>query len=106
MAITITAAELALQADIPATDATRLLPVATALVDRYAPAAPAAIGNEACVRWAAYSAGASHTFFGASPEVEISGIKLSGRVHGPAFRNCGAASILAPWRVRNAGRCE
>ena len=50
MAVTLTAAALAAALSTDAPTAARLLPVATALVDRHAPGAPDAIANEAAIR--------------------------------------------------------
>ena len=62
MAVTITAAQLAEAVGVDSTTATRLLAVATELVNRFAPDAPDAIANEGaipdfsnpswrCVKW-------------------------------------------------------
>ena len=56
MAVTITAAELAEAVGVDSTTATRLLAVAAALVNRYAPDAPHAISNEAAIRTAGWLA--------------------------------------------------
>ena len=54
MAVTLTAAALGAALGIDVADATRLLAVATPTVERYAPAAPAAIQNEAAIRLSAW----------------------------------------------------
>ena len=54
MAVTLTAPELAQAVGVDSTTATRLLPVATELVTRYAPDAPDAISNEAVIRCAGW----------------------------------------------------
>ena len=67
----------------------RLLSVGTALVERAAPAAPAAIQNEATVRVAAY-------LFDQPPSARSNGTAN-------ALRNSGAAGLLLPFRVHRAG---
>ena len=63
---------------------TRLLAVSTELVERYAPDAPIAVQNEACVRISGY-------LYDAPPV---------GReeLYANAAANSGARALLAPWR--------
>ena len=56
MAVTLTATELAEALGAEQALADRLLPVATAIVDDYAPHAPDALANEAAIRFAGYIA--------------------------------------------------
>ena len=56
MAVTIAAAALATAIDDTATLAARLLPVCSAAVTQYAPAAPDEVADEAVIRMAAYLA--------------------------------------------------
>ena len=56
MAVTITAAQLAEAVGVDSTTAARLLAVAAALVERYAPDAPDAVANEAVIRTAGWLA--------------------------------------------------
>ena len=56
MAVTLTAAELAEAIGADSTTATRLLAVATELVNRYAPDAPGPMANEAVIRSAGWLA--------------------------------------------------
>ena len=56
MAITLTAAQLAEAVGVDSATATRLLAVASELVNRFAPDAPAAIANEAVIRTAGWLA--------------------------------------------------
>ena len=68
---------------------TRLRGTTTALVERYAPGAPANVKSEACVRLCAYlfdqpNAGRGVAF-------------------SDALGNSGAAVLLAPWREHRAG---
>lgn len=97
MAVTITAAQLAaaIRADAGNSailaEVTRLLPVATAIVERYAPGAPEAVQNEAVVRLSGYSFDAPF-----NPAV--------GRtVTTNALQASGAAALLAQWRDHRGG---
>ena len=97
MAVTLTAAQLAAALKIPSPDAaetavlvTRLVGVATAHVERWAPLAPDGLLNEAAVRMAGYlyDAPTSH----------------AGGAYGSAFEHSGARALLASWRTHRAGR--
>ena len=83
----------------PAIDYLGLL--ASALVERYASGAPQAVKNEAVIRTAGYIAQAD---FGTMLK-EATGPVSQEHVtnHAGMFRNCGAAGLLSPWRVRHAG---
>ena len=67
----------------------RVLATATAMVDKYAGGAPEPVANGACALLAAY--------LWDRPESPAYGS------HAAILRNSGAASMLSPWRVRNAG---
>lgn len=67
---------------------TRLLGVATATVSRVAPDAPEAVRDEAAIRMAAY-------LYDQPPTVQ-------GDRYANAWRNSGAASLVARWVVRRA----
>ena len=85
------------------TDATvqRVGAVAAERVERYAAGAPQATKNEAVIRFAGYLYSAD---FGAYRDETIGPLNKAYTVnHAPAWRNCGAAGLLAPWRVRRAG---
>ena len=75
----------------------RLRPVALALVEQYASAAPEAIQSEAIVR-----------FVGAMLESGY-GAKFTSQVrplnHSAMFRTSGAQGLLYPWHPRRAGAC-
>ena len=75
----------------------RMMPVAIALVDRYAAAAPEECRSESILR-----------FIGALLESGY-GAKFAGEVkpvnHGSMFRTCGAQGLLQPWHPRRAGAC-
>ena len=101
MAVTIDAAALATATGSDNATATRLLPVVMALVNRYAPAAPDAVANEAAIRAAAWLI--EHP--AASVRSESAGdISTS---YAPtmtsALRASGAMSLLSGWRIRRAG---
>lgn len=97
MAVTLTVADAARAVRVSPTDTTitaeitRLLSVATAMVERYAPNAPSNVQNEAAVRIVGYSYDAPF-----NPSV--------GRVVSPsALRHSGASGLLAQWRTHRAG---
>ena len=79
----------------------RLLPVATALVERFAPGAPEAIQNEAVIRvsgWLAEQPGA------AIRSEKIGDIETDYAVSNvSALRHSGGMALLSPWKVRRAG---
>ena len=101
MAVTITAAELGSALGVDIAIATRLLPVATALVMQYAPTAPEAVGNEATIRAAGWlhaspKSGAVQERVG---EVDTAYLfEATG-----CLRNSGAMSLLSPFKQRHAG---
>ena len=79
--------------------AARLGPVASALVENYASAAPESIKDEAVIRAAGWLHGNKPAIrkIGAGPiDVEFS----SGQ---SALRNSGAMALLSPWKIRRAG---
>ena len=80
------------------TAATRLLPVAQAIVLRYGgDAVPEAVSNEAIIRLCGYfMEGRFGAFTG-------SGVQIPPQSHAAAFRNCGAQSLISPWKIRRAG---
>ena len=112
MAVTLTALELAQALDETVTDdqgtetatdtVTRILDVVRYQVDRYAPDAPAAVSNEAAIRYAAYLCATTQSSWFTS--MDLSGIKTEFHPnHGLAFRNCGAQALLTRYVRRNAG---
>ena len=82
-------------------EAAALGSMAAARVERYAPGAPQAVRDEAVIRFAGYLAQAD---FGTLRQETI-GPQTNEFVanHANAWRNSGAAMLLAPWRVRRAG---
>ncbi len=108
MAITLTDAALAAALSTDAPTAARLLPVATALVDRHAPGAPEAIANEAAIRTAGWLFG-SPPALTAHRSIEAGGDAVKIEPRNPAasaLRASGAAALLSPWRIRRAVRSE
>ena len=93
--------DLATAIGVDSTTATRLLPVATALVERYAPDAPEAVQNEGVIRCAGYLNEQPHA---ARMEGEIGDIRARYATGSTgALRASGAMSLLSPWKVRRAG---
>ena len=101
MAVTLPSTALAQALAVNPALADRLLPVATALVERFAPAAPEAIANEAVIRvsgWLAEQPGA------AIRSEKIGDIETAFAVANiSALRHSGAMALLSPWKVRRAG---
>ena len=79
-------------------EAERLLPVCRAIVEKYAPDAPEAVGNEAIIRICGYFAEAR---FGGYASNQT---KIPPSSHAAAFRNSGAQALVSPWKRRRAGR--
>ena len=85
--------------DLPRLD--RMLLVASEVVERYAPNAPTVIQNEAAIRFVGYLSQADYGTV-RSESVGERSVEY-GMNHAPAFRNCGAAMLLSPYKVRRAG---
>ena len=101
MAVTITASELASALGVDAGTATRLLEVATELVERYAPLAPGVVQDEAVVRTSSWLHQAP-----AAGQISESVGDLSTRWSASsmsALRHSSAMSLLSPWKRRRAG---
>ena len=101
MAVTITEEALAQAIRVDTATATRLLAVATALVERYAPDAPDAISNEAAVRSAGWLAEQPAAAIRAETEGDISTSYAPSQMS--ALRHSGAMALLSPWKARRAG---
>ena len=101
MAVTITEAQLAEALGVNQALADRLRPVAVALVERYAPAAPEAIQNEAAVRCAGWLADTPAASLQAEQFGDVSVTWAPGQLS--ALRHSGAMALLSPWKVRRAG---
>ena len=107
MAVTITAAEIVkatsyayagrkiTPADhLAAVD--RLLPMATAVIEKYAPMAPPSVQGVAVTRYIGWWLEARMGSF------QSNQVKAPPQSHGPAFKNCGAMSMLSAWKIRRA----
>lgn len=82
-------------------EATRLLSVATELVNRYASGAPDSMLNEAVIRVAGYLSDQPSS---ARTRSIVGPISESYRAdHLSALRNSGAMALLSPWKVRRGG---
>ena len=101
MAVTITEEALAQAIRVDTATATRLLAVATALVERYAPDAPDAISNEAAIRSAGWLADQPSAAIRSETEGDISTDYSPSQMS--ALRHSGAMALLSPWKVRRAG---
>ena len=101
MAVTITATQLATATRSTADVAGRLLPVATELVERYAPDAPDAVADEAVIRCAGYLAQQPSD---ARRSTTVGGVSSSwAATHVSALRHSGAMALLSPFKIRRAG---
>ena len=84
-------------------DAARLLPVATALVERFAPGAPAPVQNEAVIRvsgWLSQQPSDSRS----SESFNVLGVDFSTAHNASAIspmRASGAMALLSPWKKRS-----
>ena len=102
MSVTISAAELATVISRDVSVATRLLPVVSAIVEKYAPDAPASIQDEAAIRFAGYLANTQGLV--GFRKVDIGALTVEPLpAHGAAFYHCGAAALLAKFRTHSAG---
>ena len=78
--------------------ATRLLPVAQAIVLRYGgDAVPEAVSNEAIIRLCGYFMESRFGSFAGA------GVQIPPQSHSAAFRNCGAQNLVSPWKKRRGG---
>lgn len=101
MAVTLDAAGLVAALGVEQAVADRLLPVASALVERYAPAAPEAIQDEAAIRCAGWlseqPAAAVRSERIGDIQTDYSPSNMS------ALRHSGAMALLTGWKVRRGG---
>ncbi len=107
MAVSLTVAQLATalgRADDDA-DATRLHPVVTEMVDRYAEGAPEAISNESAIRTAGYMLAAPASS-GQLRRTKTGMVDLHLVPLGNALRLSGSMALLSPYRQRRAIRAE
>ena len=93
--------ELAAAAGLSESTAARLAPVVTALVEQYAPWAPADVKQEAAIRCAGWLAEAPA---GGQRSEEQGDIRTAFTPAATgALRHSGAMGLLSPWKVRRAG---
>ena len=77
------------------------MPVATELVERYAPDAPDAVADEAAIRCAGYLAQQPSD---ARRSTTVGGVSSSwAATHTSALRHSGAMALLSPFKIRRAG---
>ena len=101
MAVTLTTIALAEALAVTQTLADRLHPVAVALVDQYAPAAPESVANEAAIRCAGWLAEQPAAAVTSEATGDISTRYAVNNLS--VLRHSGAAALLTHWRVRRAG---
>ena len=101
MAVTLTIATLQTELGIDSASATRLLAVATALVERYAPGAPSAVQNEAAIRCCGWLNEQPHAAVRAESVGDIA-TSFAPSMQS-ALRHSGAMALLSPWKIRRAG---
>ena len=82
-------------------DASALGELASARVEREAPGAPQAVRDEAVIRFVGYWAQSDYGSI-RSESIGPRSVEYIAN-HANAWRNCGAAGLLAPWRIRRAG---
>ena len=72
--------------------------LAAALVEKYAAAAPQSVKDESCIRLCGYMSGSDYGGIRAESIGPRSVDYITN--HAGAFRRCGAAGLLAPWRAQ------
>ena len=82
-------------------EAERLLPVCRAIVEKYAPDAPEAVGNEAIIRICGYFAEARFGGFIVSNQTKI---PLHQVARGGLQKQRRSSACISPWKRRRAGR--
>ena len=87
-----------------AADAERLLGVASAMVERYAPTAPQSVKSEAVIRCAGALIQSDYGGI-ASESIGDRAVAYTSQAAGGwnPFRRSGAMGLLSPWRVRRLG---
>ena len=102
MAVTLTAPELAAALAVNDALAVRLLPVAVALVERYAPDAPPAVQDEAAIRCAGWLAESPAGAIRSETTGDVRTVFDVARASS-ALRYSGAMGLLTAFKVRRAG---
>ena len=101
MAVTLTVSEVEAETGANSATATRLLAVATALIEQYGANAPEAVENEAALRVAGYLHGQPKASIRAESVGSVSAEYAPSRQS--ALRHSGAMALLSPFKVRRAG---
>lgn len=101
MAVNITAQTLASIVGTDETTAARLLPVASALVLRYAPGAPDSMHDEGVIRTTGWLQEHPHGAIRSESQGDISTSYATASVS--ALRHSGAMALLSPWKQRRGG---
>ena len=100
--VTLSACELATAIGAEEDVAGRLLTVVKAVIDKYAPTAPASVSNEAAIRYAGYLKNTTATV--GLRSFEAGSLKIEPMMaHGSAFHHCGAAGLLSRFRQHRGG---
>ena len=100
-AVAVTADDISVETGVTPARAGKLLAAATALVDRFAPAAPEAIKDEATIRTAGWLAEQPAASVRSEAVGDVSTAYAPAMAS--ALRHSGAMALLAPWKVRRAG---
>ena len=103
VAVTLTAEALAAETGAELEQARRLLAVATARVEKYAPVAPETLQNEAVIRYSGYLSGSDYGGVQSESIGPRSVEYTPPSNNAAAFRNSGAAGLLTHYKRRRAG---
>ena len=98
----VTAETLMEAAGLTAAEAARLAPVVSLMVDRYSPAAPLALRQEAAIRVAGWLVDSPTSNLRKSTIGPVSSYDFAATQRG-ALLHSGAKALLAPYRQRTAG---
>ena len=101
MAVTLSALHLAEAVGVDAITAARVLAVAAALIERYAPAAPVAVQNEAAIRVSGYLTQQPESAQRSDRIGDVETQWAAGNVS--ALRHSGAMGLLTFWKARRGG---
>ena len=101
VAVTLTEAQLAEAVAVTRAQAARLLPVATAMVERYAQRAPDVMHNESAIRVCGYLSQQPESSQRSDRIGDVETQWAPGNVS--ALRHSGAMALLTLWKVRRAG---
>ena len=101
MAVTLDAITLRQALSVHPAEAERILPVAKALVERYAPGAPDEMQNEAVIRTAGWLCEQPGAAIRSESTGDIETAYAPSMMS--ALRHSGAMALLSPWKIRRAG---